>query len=209
MGSYAEGIDLFYTTNTFHISGDILLTRLPDYIVPTRLAQMTSFEIVLPVSGDMRQEPFRPWSATLVPLLKMLAQSTGVKRLYLCLPCPQIWGRIIDVDLALILDAMDDFVRLSKAESTILQMNPSSLSSLAEGVSVLDEGIDHPTQKGYTHQMWRCLDEEAGQATIHKRKCFYPFAPVAVKDVPDQGQRLGYWIVKSIDWTTFGPLMFS
>lgn len=48
---YDEGIDLLYMSNTFNVSSEYLLTRLSNYILPARLAQMSKFEVFLRLEG--------------------------------------------------------------------------------------------------------------------------------------------------------------
>ena len=203
---YDEGIDLLYRTNTFHLSGEHLLTRLPDYILPRRLAQMASFELVFPLSGSLDNTPFQPSSATLLPLLNTLAQSSGVKRLFLSLPCPQLQGVVADVDLTHVLDAVDAFVRTTETESTVLQMNPTALKGLAtDACTFKDEESTEPRQRGCTYQLWRCLDGDAGQARIDKRVCFYPqvLAPLQDPASPELRESRGYWIMESSEEANF------
>lgn len=202
---YDEGIDLLYMTNTFHLSGEQLLTRLPDYILSARLAQISSFEIVMPLSGSMEHSPFQPASATLSPTLNMLAQNSGIRRLHLCLPCPQLRGRVVDVNLSHVLDAVDAFVRTSHAESTVLQMDPAALMGVAARACVLEEDSAEPTQSGYTYQMWRCLDGDASQVRIDKRTCFFPqvLAPLRDPASSELGASRGYWIMESPEETNF------
>lgn len=201
---YDEGIGLLYRTNTFHIASHELYTRLPHYILPSRLGQMSSFEIVLPLSVSKHQRgPLQPTSATLVPLLNMLAQSTGIRQLFLCLSCRQLRGSVTEVDVAHILKVMDEFVRKSDMESTVLQMNPVVLKGLTTKSCFLDEGA--PTREDYSHQLWRCLDNETGQAEIHERVCSYPLVRSPLKDaaLPELGQSRGYWIMKAVEEAPF------
>ena len=146
----------------------------------------------------MDHAPFQPASVTLSPILQMLAQSSGIRRLHLCLPSPQLRGRVVDVDLAQVLDAVDAFVRTSPSESIVLQMDPAALMGVAASACVLEESAE-PTQRGHTYQMWRCLDGDARQARIDKRMCFFPqiLAPLRDPASPELGPSRGYWIMES------------
>ena len=198
---YDEGIDLLYTSNTFNVSGEYLLTRLSDYILPARLIQMSKFEVFLTLSGYVHRESYIPESATVSLLLKELAQS-GIKRLYMVIHCPEIWGRIIDVDLTKILDAVDKFVRKSGAESTVLQVDKYSLSQLAATTSTLEEEGAILKQSGGIHRIWRCLDGSKGQERLDKRICLFPEVLAPLKDVasPELGRSQGYWILESYNY---------
>jgi hypothetical protein len=192
-------------TNTFYIASHDLFTRLPHYILPSRLAQVSSFEIVLPLSISKDQgRPLQPTSATLVPLLNMLAQTTGIRQLHLCLSCRELRRSVADVDVAHILKVMDEFVCKSDMDSTVLQMNPVVLKGLTTKVCSRDASAP-PTREDYTHQLWRCLDDEAGQAEIHKRVCYYPLVRSPLKDAasPELGQSRGYWIMEAVEEAPF------
>jgi hypothetical protein len=199
---YDEGIGLLYMSNTFNLSGEHLLTRISDYILPGRLARMSAFEIFFPLSGSFHDDLFRPASAILSLLLNVLARSSGVKLLYLCLHYPQMWNRIVDADLTEILSAVDEFVRTSKAESTVLQMDTYSLGGLTANASALEEDKALPKQNHGLYQMWRGLDGNVGQERIDKRPCLYPriLAPLRVVASPELGPSRGYWILESHDY---------
>ncbi len=199
---YDEGIDVLYGTNTFHLSSERLLTNLSNYILPHRLAQMSSFEIVLPLAVSMDHAPLKPENAILLPLLSILAQSSGARQLYLCLPCQLLrHSAREDVDIAHIIDALDEFVLASGTESIVLQMNPAALTRLAASACVIEEEDSQPTQKVYTHELWRCLDGDAEQAKTEKRRCFYPQVMTPLKDaaVPELGRSRGYWIMSFLE----------
>jgi hypothetical protein len=166
---------------------------------------MSSFEIVLPLSVSKDQRgPLQPTSATLVPLLNMLAQSTGIRQLFLCLSCRELRGSIAEVDVAHLLKAVDEFVRKSDLESTVLQMNPVVLEGLTTKACSRDASAP-PKREDYTLQLWRCLDDEAGQAEIQERVCYYPLVRSPLKDAasPELGQSRGYWIMEGVEEAPF------
>lgn len=186
-------------TNTFHISGDHLLARLPDYILPGRLAQMSSFDIVTSLTGSTDQVHLQPACATLPPLLTMLARRSGIRRLFLCLLCPHLWDCVVDVHMTNILYAVDAFVLTSETESTVLQVNSTALAVLATNAGSLEEEGARSTQSDYSYQLWRCLDGDKGQVKMEKRICLYPEVRAPLQDViaPELGQSRGYWILSS------------
>lgn len=194
---YSEAIDLLYKTNQYHLSGELLLARLPDYILPKRLAQMSSFEVVLtlPVSTDAGTS--RPSCATYASLLTMLSRCTGLKRLHLCLLYSPPLSYREGLDLSPVLDAMDAFVRATEPESIVLQTAVDAL----EGLDIQDGDIDKESteawQGQYAYQMWRCLDGDTTQAKINQRMCLYPhvLAPLRDPASPELGWSRGYWIM--------------
>lgn len=50
MSSYMEGIDILYSTNTFHISSLVLMSHLPSLVLPQHLAMITSLQLNFEVS---------------------------------------------------------------------------------------------------------------------------------------------------------------
>jgi hypothetical protein len=152
---------------------------------------MFSFEVVLTLFRFTHQ----PTNAALAPALAMLARSTGVKWLHLCLPCPQLQGRIVGVDLTRVLDAVDSFVRTAGTESTVLRMDPTALMGLDEGARRL--GAEE-----------RALP---AQARVDKHACWYPEVLVPLQDPasPELGLSRGYWTMESQEQvSSFWPLLY-
>lgn len=202
---YVEGIGLLYATNTFHIASHELFTRLPYYIIPSRLAQMSSFEIVLSLSVSKHQRgPLQPTSPMLVSLLDMLAHSTGIRHLFLCLSCRELRRSVAEVDVTHLLNTVDEFVRKADLKSMVLQVNPVVLEGLTTKAYSRDASAP-PKREDYTHQLWRCLDDETGQAEIHERVCYYPLIRSPLKDAasPELGQSRGYWIMEGVEAAPF------
>jgi hypothetical protein len=54
--AYADGIDVLYEVNTFHMRGSRLLRQPRDFILPQRLAAIKSLELVLQI------QPFRDFA---------------------------------------------------------------------------------------------------------------------------------------------------
>ena len=108
------------------------------------------------------------------------------------------------MDVAHLLKTVDGFVRKSDLESTVLQMNPVVLEGLTTKVCSRDASVP-PKREDYTHQLWRCLDDEAGQAEIHERVCYYPLVRSPLKDAasPELGQSCGYWIMEGVEDAPF------
>lgn len=163
---------------------------------------MASFEIVLSLTGSTVSKPtgddvFLPSSQTLSLCLGMLARCTGIKRLHLCLDCPSMYGKITKVELTQILNAIDQYVRLSEAEATVIQLDRFLIDGLDGKVSTV--GKTSSPRGLYTAQLWRCLDGHGGEARLDKRECRYPevLAPLKNAVAPELGQSRGYWIVES------------
>ncbi|KAH7251396.1 hypothetical protein BKA59DRAFT_491896 [Fusarium tricinctum] len=63
--SYAETIDAFYSTHTIAMSGEAMISHIPQLVLPQRLAVITSLEIrwplhsVLVTDADEKADPFR------------------------------------------------------------------------------------------------------------------------------------------------------
>lgn len=207
LASYEEGIGVLYATNTFLLSGDYLLTHLQDYILPARLAAMNSFEINLTTIGSLDQVPFQPKTTTLKPLLRVLAESTNVKRLYMVLSCPQLSKVPGNMDVAHLIREMDGFVRRVNLESCILQVDVSILRQLENSVPTPD--IDLSSRSGGadgTTQLWRIVHHEPEQSKTEKRTCRYPetLAPTDFSADSEPVRCRGYWILRSYD--EVGPL---
>ena len=100
------------------------MTRLPDYLLPQRLAQMSSFEIVLPLSKTSESSHVELTSDTLVPLLDTPRHHTGIKRLHLCLAS---LDKYYDVEWELHSTmglAVDEFIiTTAGVESVVLQVD--------------------------------------------------------------------------------------
>ena len=194
---YKEGIDLLYSSNQFHLSGELLLTRLPDYILPTRLAQISSFEVVLtlPVSED--DAIFRPYCVSYVSLLAMLSRCTGLKRLHICLLYSRLPTYRQCVDLSQVLDAMDTFVCATDPEAVVLHTAADTIERLEVKDDCIDKWNEEAQRSQCLYQKWRCLDGDATQAIINQRICLCPRVPAPLLDpaAPELGRSRGYWIM--------------
>ncbi|KAG9258057.1 uncharacterized protein F5Z01DRAFT_315994 [Emericellopsis atlantica] len=176
--AYEEGIHILYGTNTFFLSSDFLLAHLADYILPQRLAQMTSFEVILDLPlYKSHQSLFRPSSAALVSVLRGLSK-TGMRQLYLCLHDHCLWGSLLEIDPVHILDTIDTFILSSRMESVVLEIQPHALKRLeAEAVSLPEETSRNAQPRTTYPRLWRCLDDDQGLARTQRRKCLYPLVP--------------------------------
>lgn len=161
---------------------------------------MTSFEIVLSLDGTTVSRPtgddvFQPDSRTLSVAVNMLARSTGIKRLHLCLECPCQRGSILQVDLTQTLNALDGCVRLSEATSVVVLVDRFLYHAVRDKASFIEEWLPY---RGVTRQLWRCLDDP-DQVRLDSRVCRYPEIPAPLKDAaaPELGRSRGYWIIES------------
>lgn len=115
--SYAEGIDVLYSTNRIHMSNQFMVLHLPQLILPQRLASITSVELIWNVAPRKTDVPIPPdsWGLPdLHTLMNMVVSSlTGLQYLSLILDCdidPK--GRIEqDEQNPTISNPFDDFVR--------------------------------------------------------------------------------------------------
>lgn len=162
---------------------------------------MATFEIVLSLpacteSGPTGEDICRPVSTTLSLALNMLAQSTGMKKLHLCLDYPHARRHFRKVDLTHILDALDQCLRLTEDAAIVVQTDSFLLKGLDGMASTVEQWVPG---SGYTTQLWRCLD---GEARLEERVCHYPevLAPLKEAGAPELGHSRGYWIVESVDY---------
>lgn len=120
MFSYAEGIDILYSTNTIHMGSQFMVLHLPQLILPQRLASITSVELLWNVMTHMTDAPVPPDSWGFPDLYRLMnvveSSMAGLKYLSLTLDCdidldPK--GNHIDQDenKPKISNPIDDFVR--------------------------------------------------------------------------------------------------
>ncbi|RMJ05305.1 hypothetical protein BHE90_004988 [Fusarium euwallaceae] len=124
--AYAEGIAVLYGANTFHISTQEFLGRLPQLLLPARLASISSLEIVLPLElGEMKNEKYLLQLDPLESMLSILRSAfPNTLRLYLALKIEI--GLPCFLDCHALLDTLDTFVTQSKLQHLKLTISSGS-----------------------------------------------------------------------------------
>ncbi|KFZ11046.1 hypothetical protein V502_07779 [Pseudogymnoascus sp. VKM F-4520 (FW-2644)] len=116
LSSYADGIDILFTTNTFYLKSPDLLQYLPRIILPQRLRAITSLEICWLNKFDKSR-------------IKVLWDNptTEDSELHdLCRMVPQAFPHVLRLDITLLCDIRpigDDFTRLSLPEARELTVS--------------------------------------------------------------------------------------
>ncbi|KAM6511401.1 hypothetical protein FALCPG4_016408 [Fusarium falciforme] len=112
--AYAEGIAVLYGTNTFHILTQEFLGRLPQLLLPARLASISSLEIVLPLElEEERNETYLPQLDALETTLSIPTSAfPNTFRLYLAFKMNIGHPDFLDCHSLLI--ALDTFVTQSE-----------------------------------------------------------------------------------------------
>ncbi|RSL58239.1 hypothetical protein CEP54_007853 [Fusarium duplospermum] len=114
--AYVEGIAVLYGTNTFHISTEEFLGRLPQLLLPARLASISSLEIILPLELEqVEDQKFLPQLGLLETRLSLLRSTfPNIIRLYLALKTTI--GLSSFLDYHTLLNTLDTFVTQSKLQ---------------------------------------------------------------------------------------------
>lgn len=147
---YAEGIAVLYGTNTFHISTQEFLGRLPQLLLPTRLASIPSLEIVLPLELEKKVDgKYLPQLDPLETTLSILRSAfPNIFSLYLAfkIEC----GHRDFLDCHTLLKALDMFA----TESKRLEHLRVSITSAMPGHTLNYPWTDTWLQKPMTKQFW-------------------------------------------------------
>ena len=132
--SYTETIDLCYRTNTIHINNDILARYLHLLLVPQRLANITSFELVWDIpNADLFAEtyavPDKAWPNYNELMTTISTKLPSLTRLYISV---MVTSYIIDFENAIVeayerwlLEPADALMRDQGSKLTDFQMAPS------------------------------------------------------------------------------------
>lgn len=187
--SYAEGIEILFHTNKFHIGGDVLMRHLPLLILPQRLERITSLELV----WDLHLYTPRPastkavrdeWKAYDVLLQNVASAFPKLEKLYLSMEFPwyQDDAREDEVFEQRLLSPIDELVRLL-------------------GMQL---GTFHIMLSYRVHRPMMERAEKAGTRTdhsfrdgLHGKQAFWRSA--VVPKAPDSESQIGYWVKQGRD----------
>ncbi|KAJ4217935.1 hypothetical protein NW759_008527 [Fusarium solani] len=148
--AYVEGIAVLYGTNTFHISTQEFLGRLPQLLLPARLASISSLEIVLPLELEKEEnEKYLPQLDPLETTLSILRSAfPNAFGLYLALKINIDHPDFLDCHT--LLKALDMFT----TESEKLKHLRVSITSAVSGLKIKYPWTDTWLQKPMTKQFW-------------------------------------------------------
>ena len=196
-GSYVEGIDVLYRTNTISLGSQILILNLSKLVLPQRLASIVSLEVSLEAhtlgsDGD--------WALDISHFphaLDSIASSLpSLKRLYISIKS-DIYSRG-RLDHASIIKHMDDFYRrvMSHVETLALAL-PVTTASEVTGTAERQEET-RPEVRFAAGAVWRCFDGESGPRTQF-RYFTYPKRPLKLPEGSSNVRSSGYWILPGND----------
>lgn len=145
---------MLYGTNTFHISTQEFLGRLPQLLLPARLASISSLEIVLPVELEKNEnEKYSPQLAPLETMLSILRSTfPNTFRLYLAIKVNI--GHPSYLDCLALLNALDTFV----TQSEKMQHLRVSITSAVSGHKITYPWTDMWLQKPVSKHFWPLED---------------------------------------------------
>lgn len=199
--SYVEGIEVLYRTNTIHISGEALLLNLPKLLLPQRLRDISSVEIVWPLRlrEDMRggRDPSlavdKEHLRTIVSILS--SDLPNLSRPHLALKTDKEYGLITEsVDLEPMLAILDEFARhKSGLELFIVSLSRSAFRKLFPPKRG-SKGMELPFQ---TSEFWRNLNGGFVPAPPLPIYGHYPKPPPRAAGIGSEiTGTYGYWIIQ-------------
>lgn len=141
---------MLYGTNTFHISTQEFLGRLPQLLLPARLASISSLEVVLPLElGKMESKKYLLQLDPLETMLSILGSAfPNTFRLYLALKIRI--GHPDYLGCHTLLNALDTFV----TQSEKMQHLRVSITSAVSGHKIKYPWTDTWLQKPVSKQFW-------------------------------------------------------
>lgn len=179
--SYAETIDILYSTNTILIYDEPLVTHLNAVILPQRLAVITSLELKWPLTTT-------EYLGTLFDSISP-PQLPSLKRVYVSLvhpeePCPGLsWDQLRS--------QLDNFVKNRPGLTECTFALPFDKFEFAAGTLVQK---DSSWERNTYSQVWRSLDGEMHVIRLPYTDS-YPSPPFQLGPNPGSG----YWLLEGTD----------
>ncbi|KAH6684916.1 hypothetical protein F5X68DRAFT_262796 [Plectosphaerella plurivora] len=183
--AYTEAMDVLYGTNCFHFSGETLLSNLPRFTLPHRLAAISSMEMA--VASQLSISDEGTWSHDMAPLktiLDTLAQhAPGLRELRLSLLFNDNNGsRVLEeTNTFALLDGFFDVMN-RRLETTRVELEFPAFRAC-------------PTRQ---------VDEDPLEKKIEKSRAWrnlarYPRPPLQLLSEDNEGREVpsvGYWLVQ-------------
>ncbi|KAF5672223.1 hypothetical protein FCIRC_8476 [Fusarium circinatum] len=206
IGSYMETIDILYSTNTLILQGSRMINRLPQMLLPQRLATVTSLEVIWPFKtkctphkeyDDLDQDHLRSVLDLLLP-----SQFPALRRLYIWFNDGQecflgISG--LGTYKEIILRKLDSFIqRMTHLTECAFALPDYFFRTLHhEATETLEnsDGIRSYYNRRSYQQVWRDFNGNMA-AVVLPYVDSYPRPPYQV--VQDE-QVAGYWILEASD----------
>lgn len=201
--SYAEGIDILYTTNTFHMSGNAMIPRLPNRTLPQRHSSISSLEMVwlLNVQTQHFGKTHSEESHMESLYQAIVADFPRLRRLFLSIQRRGYCSTEFDVEQA-VLQPMDKLItRMPSLKQCSISL--PSLMLFYTVVYPVRPGLkclfleNSPPRLTPPVHVWRPLDGEI--VAIEAAKSTYPSPPSGKpRDEGFHEGLTGYWIVEGI-----------
>lgn len=191
--SYMEGLDVLYSTNTIHIGSAFLTRHLPLFILPQRLASITSLELVW---GLALRSPLHPlvegekgWPSYNALVTTVASAFPSLRKLYISVETGSFvtnaFVQNFESDEQKLLGPMDEMVRKLGAQLQDCQIAPPRSLCAALMYKANCRGARIESERPGTlrwQRFWR---------------------PVAVEHGEQSGDHLGYWVRQGTDDTPF------
>ena len=199
--SYTEGIAVLYGTNTIHISGKSLISRIPKFILPQRLSMITALEIIWPL--DIQKNEGGIWISSYQSLTEILKTLEvffpKLCRLYLALKIDV--SKIISLDEASFdleeaLGLLDAFMaQKSQLEYFTVGISKRPFEQLFGTVRDASSSDDPSKLPGQflNREYWRFLGGRAALVPIVRNPESHKM-PLKL-EVDGATSRSGYWVV--------------
>ena len=196
MGRYIEGLEILYRTNTIHIANAALFPRLPRLLVPERLADIESLEVVWE-HHELRPSlwgPPRPAQMTLY--LHILSDHLpGLRKIFISVV------KIIrpkHADIAKdIFEPLDGFVGSTPRPTEVCVSVPwLTFSVVVAAVKPTPHAVRTAAagEKFAPLHIWRPLSGDYVAFEVAESPC--PGSPVGMPHHQNTGGPTGYWIVE-------------
>ncbi|PNP55398.1 hypothetical protein FNYG_15506 [Fusarium nygamai] len=206
--NYMETIDVLYSTNTLILQGSRMIIRLPQMLLPQRLATVTSLEVTWPFKtnytpdqdyDDLDQDHLRSVLDLLLP-----SQFPALRRLYIEFHDGQecflgISG--LEVYKKIILRHLDSFAqRMTHLTECAFALSDYFFRSLhykarEEPVEGIDDVRFYYSRRSY-QQVWRDFNGNMA-AVVLPYVDSYPKPPYQL--LKEGEQAAGYWILEASD----------
>ncbi|KAF4435915.1 hypothetical protein FACUT_6834 [Fusarium acutatum] len=206
--SYMETIDILYSTNTLILQGSRMINRLPQMLLPQRLATVTSLEVIWPFKtnytpdqeyDDLDQDHLRSVLDLLLP-----SQFPALRRLYVQFHDGQecflgISG--LEVYEEIILRQLDSFAqRMTHLTECAFALPDYFFRMLhheaTEGTLECSDGSRAYYSRRSYQQVWRDFNGSMASVVLPYVDS-YPKPPYQV--VQEDEQAAGYWILEASD----------
>jgi len=191
--SYMEGLDVLYSTNTIHIGSAFLTRHLPLFILPQRLASITSLELVWGLALDSPLHPLvdreTGWPFYNALVTTVASAFPSLRKLYISIETrsfvtdASVQG--FESDEQELLGPMDEMVRKLGAQLQDCQIAPPRRLYEALMYKAKCRGARIESQRPGTlrwQRFWR---------------------PVAVEHGGQSGDHLGYWVRQGTEYASF------